>query len=138
MTIQVSVILWTVICFLCLLLILQKLLFAPMLRCMDAREKRVTNARERHRQNEELCASAKRAAEDAARAANEQAKKDAERIIAGEAARAEAELAACRNEETLACERYAGELSAEKEAFHRQTAEAVQQLSDAFAAGFLR
>lgn len=138
MTIQVSVILWTVICFLCLLLILQKLLFGPMLRCMDAREKRVADARERHRQNEEFSASAKRAAEDAARAANERAKKDAERIIAEETARAEAALTACRDTEKQACEQYAEALLAEREAFCRQTAEAAQQLSDAFAAGFFR
>ena len=138
MNIQISVILWTVICFLCLMFILQKLLFAPMLKCMDAREKRVADAKERHRQNEEISASAQKAAEDAALAANEQAKKDAERMIAEEIARAEAALAACRDEEKKACEQYAGALDAEREEFCRQTADAARTLGEAFVAGFFR
>lgn len=138
MNIQVSVILWTVICFLALMLILQKLLFAPMFKCMDAREKRVADARARHRQNEEISASAQKAAENAAREANEQAKKDAERIIAEEGARAETELSACRDEEKKACEQYAAALCAEREEFSRQTADVAEALSEVFVAGFFR
>ena len=47
MNIQVSVMVWTVICFLLLVLILQKLLFAPMLRMMDARTARIAAAKKR-------------------------------------------------------------------------------------------
>ena len=48
MNIQVSVIIWTVICFLALYLILKYLLFTPLLTLMDARQKKIAD-RERAR-----------------------------------------------------------------------------------------
>lgn len=47
MSIQISVIIWTVICFALLMLILHNLLFAPVLKLMDARRKRIDDAREK-------------------------------------------------------------------------------------------
>lgn len=44
MNIQLSVTLWTIICFVLLMLILQYLLFKPILKVMDDRQARVRNA----------------------------------------------------------------------------------------------
>lgn len=44
MNIQISVTLWTVICFVLLMVILRNLLFKPMLKVMDARRDRLENA----------------------------------------------------------------------------------------------
>ena len=45
MTIEPSLIVWTVLCFLALMLILKKLLFQPMLTFMDARNAKIEAAR---------------------------------------------------------------------------------------------
>lgn len=58
MTIQLSVTLWTILCFLALMVILDRLLFRPMLSFMDARREKIEAARalrenaEKERQNE--------------------------------------------------------------------------------------
>lgn len=44
MNIQLSVVLWTVICFVLLMLILHNLLFKPVLRVLDARREKIENA----------------------------------------------------------------------------------------------
>ena len=47
MTVQISVTVWTILCFLALMLILDKLLFRPMLSFMDARQEKIDRARAR-------------------------------------------------------------------------------------------
>lgn len=47
MTIQLPVLIWTVICFLLLMLILDRLLFRPMLSFMDERKARIDRAAEK-------------------------------------------------------------------------------------------
>lgn len=47
MTIQLSVLLWTIICFCLLMLILSKLLFGPMLKVMDERQEKIRRAGEK-------------------------------------------------------------------------------------------
>ncbi len=47
MSIQLSVIIWTVICFLLLMVILRNWLFKPVLEIMDKRRARIENAREK-------------------------------------------------------------------------------------------
>lgn len=44
MNIQVSVVLWTIICFVLLMLILHNLLFKPVLKVLDARREKIENA----------------------------------------------------------------------------------------------
>ncbi len=44
MTIQASVVIWTVLCFILLVLILNNLLFKPVLEIMDRRKARIENA----------------------------------------------------------------------------------------------
>ena len=47
MTIQVSIIIWTVICFSLLMLILHNWLFVPVLRMIDERRKKIEDARQK-------------------------------------------------------------------------------------------
>lgn len=44
MTIQLSLVVWTIICFVALFFILRSLLFEPILKLMDAREKKISDA----------------------------------------------------------------------------------------------
>lgn len=44
MTIQISVVIWTILCFLLLMLILDSLLFRPVLALLDKRRERIRNA----------------------------------------------------------------------------------------------
>ena len=46
MTVQVSVTIWTILCFLALMLILDRLLFRPLLSFMDKRREKIDRARE--------------------------------------------------------------------------------------------
>ena len=56
MTIQPSVVIWTVICFLLLVLILDRLLFRPVLALLDKRRERLDAAREKKARTERLAA----------------------------------------------------------------------------------
>lgn len=54
MTIQLSVTVWTIICFLLLMVILNKLLFKPILEVMDKRKERIKNAADKKTEFERL------------------------------------------------------------------------------------
>lgn len=54
MNIQISVIIWTVICFVALMLILRNLLFKPLLEVMDKRKERLENARKKKAEMENV------------------------------------------------------------------------------------
>ena len=56
MTIQLPVLLWTIICFAGAMLILHHLLFKPVLRVMDARRERIENAAGKKAEYERLAA----------------------------------------------------------------------------------
>lgn len=114
MTIQPSVLIWTIICFCLLMLILNKLLFRPLLQVMDARQTRIEAAREKQRKDQEsyeqavLALESAQAEEDRARAMEAaqrvaQAREQAEAQIAEAKRKHEQELAAY--EETLKQER---------------------------------
>ena len=68
MSINLSETIWTVICFLVLLIVLKKLLFDPLLRHMDARSARIASAQEALDRAENELRSAAEAKEEALRA----------------------------------------------------------------------
>ena len=53
MTIQLSILLWTLISFVVLMLVLNNLLFKPILSFMDARNEKISGAKKRKLENEE-------------------------------------------------------------------------------------
>lgn len=69
MSIQPSVVVWTVICFVLLMIILKNLLFTPVLKMLDSRKQKVEAAEKRLREIEEINAeNEKRLAAEKARA----------------------------------------------------------------------
>ncbi len=56
MNIQLSVIVWTVICFLLLMVILKNLLFAPVLKVLDSRREKIEAAKKKKADIEKLTA----------------------------------------------------------------------------------
>ena len=56
MTIQISVTIWTIICFVLLVIILNNLLFKPVLKCMDERKARIAAAHKKKEEYDRLSA----------------------------------------------------------------------------------
>ena len=74
MSIQPSVVVWTVICFLLLMVILKNLLFTPVLRMIDSRKEKVEAADKKLRDIESITAeNERRIAREKLRAENESA-----------------------------------------------------------------
>ena len=74
MSIQPSVLVWTVICFLLLMVILKNLLFTPVLRMIDSRKEKVEAADKKLRDIESITAeNERRIAREKLRAENESA-----------------------------------------------------------------
>lgn len=133
MTVQVSVTVWTILCFLALMLILDRLLFRPLLSFMDKRQGKVDAAREAKetalrqreeelRQREEDAAAAeKKAAQEAAAAV------DAART-AGAAAAAEKKTDSARR-----LEEQRAALEQESQAIQSSILPRMGELADAFA-----
>ena len=107
MTVQLPVVLWTVICFCLLIVILDRLLFRPMLSFMDAREEKIRAATDKR----EADARALREAEESldafrreeeariaalARDTVADAQRDAEEMTARAAAEGAAAVEECR------------------------------------------
>ena len=90
MTIQLPVLLWTVICFVLLMVILNRFLFRPMLAFMDRREERIRTAADTLRKREE---ARREAGEALARFREEEAERT-KRLSAQSVARAESDASA--------------------------------------------
>ena len=91
MTIQISVLIWTIICFCLLMLILDRLLFRPIHAFMDARSERLRLAREKKSRHEALLAEQEAERSAAAEAAQLSLARETQEKL--EAARREAAAA---------------------------------------------
>ncbi len=90
MTVQYPVLLWTVICFVLFAVILDRLLFRPLLAFMDRREERIRNAAETLRKRDE----ARREAEEGLARFREEEAERTKTLSAEAIARAEEEASA--------------------------------------------
>ena len=130
MTLQPSVILWTVICFCAAMLILDRLLFRPFFAVMDRRKARIAAAKERR---DELAAAEASAREAEARSAAE-AEAELQRLLAqraGEESQSRtAALAAARSAREEELEQYRQALEQEKQALWQQLEPRIGQLAD--------
>lgn len=79
MNIQPSVIIWTVICFLLLMVILKNLLFKPVLTILDKRKEKIASAEQKLRDIESI------SEENERRMAEETARAEAESVIQAKA-----------------------------------------------------
>ncbi len=99
MNIQISVVLWTIICFVLLMVILHYLLLKPMLAHLDKRKARIDNAKNKQLNDNKLVADLTENAQKSAKLAQEQALVDAQNRVSEKQAQAESDLAdASRNE----------------------------------------
>ena len=64
MSINISEVIWTIICFFALLFVLKTFLFGPLIRHMDERQKRIDAGLDEARQAEHARSEAHRAAEE--------------------------------------------------------------------------
>lgn len=133
MTIQISVVLWTVICFCLAMLILDKLLFKPLFAVMDKRNARISaadvSARERERELEERRESARLAAEEALADRRRQAREALDKAEHEAAAALQAERELCRSR---IIERES-ELASESDALETELEKGIESLAEAFA-----
>ncbi len=98
MTIQLPVLLWTVICFAALVLILDRLLFRPLLAFMDRRAARVAAAKEKAAAAERAAAEAEARRAELQQRAQEESARLSEETITQARAEAKARLAAAEAE----------------------------------------
>ena len=109
MSIQISVTVWTILCFIALMLVLDRLLFRPLLGFMDKRREKIDGARqarqtalrereEELQRREEARASAKKQAMQEATAALEDTRQEYAEKAAGKKADNERRIAELRSE----------------------------------------
>lgn len=77
MTVQISVTIWTILCFCAFMLILSRLLFKPMLSFMDARQEKIDRARQKKAAALQSRAEEEQQLQEARLAAHQKAEQDA-------------------------------------------------------------
>lgn len=106
MTIQLSVTVWTIICFLLLMVILNKLLFKPVLEVMDKRKERIKNAADKKAEIERLEAEYESELKLKKAAADEEQKKRVKGKIAAIRAESKASVESADSERLAMVEEY--------------------------------
>jgi len=133
MTIQPSVLIWTIICFCLMMVILNKLLFKPLLSFMDARNDRITRARAR---KQEFEAARQKALEDHSKAESEfrqEKAREAAEALASLQQTQEIILADAQARQEKALSAYEEELASEFEALNTELDRGRESLAQAFA-----
>ena len=137
MTIQPSVLIWTIICFCLAMLILNRLLFRPMLAFMDKRAQRLADARERATRLQAQAAEAERAAAERKARREELARREEIDRLATARSLASEQLAALRLSEEQSLEAYRCKLSEQKPALESAVFSATEEFASSLAGQFL-
>ena len=132
MTIQISVLLWTVITFCILMFFLNKFLFKPLLAFMDAREQKIASARERREKAALALETAEREAEQRRRAAEKQARDAAAAAILDAKRLAAKQTAEAENKYALLLEQRRSEMETEKRELQQNLDAGMDYLVTAF------
>lgn len=132
MTIQISVLLWTVITFCILMFFLNKFLFKPLLAFMDAREQKIASARERREKAALALETAEREAEQRRRAAEKQARDAAAAAILDAKRLAAKQTAEAENKYALLLEQRRSEMETEKRELQQNLDAGMDDLVTAF------
>lgn len=133
MNIQISVLLWTIICFCLLMLILNNLLFKPLLAVMDKRQERIRQAKEKQSINE---ASYARAIAEMEQAREDDKKRQAQimaQTVEEAHRQAEAQIAEARQEGIRQLETYGEELRREHDDMKAKLDAGADALAEVFA-----
>ena len=132
MTVQISVVLWTLICFALLYLILKFLLFRPLLAVMDRRTEKIENAR----RSAEQAAAARKLATEQAAAEREKQLEDLQEQIKNEAEEISREgktlLEQARKERIETVTNYRAEMEKEYAVEVETAREKMQSVADDF------
>ena len=132
MTIQISVLLWTVITFCILMFFLNKFLFKPLLAFMDAREQKIASARERREKAALALETAEREAEQRRRAAEKLARDAAAAAILDAKRLAAKQTAEAENRYALLLEQRRSEMETEKRELQQNLDAGMDDLVTAF------
>lgn len=123
MTIQISLVIWTVIGFTVLSLILNKFLFKPLLQVMDARNEKINKGKEERKAAMEREEKVRKANEIARAARQQEALKSAEKALADERKRSEIIIAEQKA-------KYDAELENIRRQYETDTSAAEENLSE--------
>ncbi len=133
MNIQLPVVIWTVICFLLLMLILRNLLFKPVLEILDKRKEKIARANKKKADIEALTAEHEKKLE----IIKEDEKIQRDNYIKGELKLIRIQNKTRTEEEKAArfarVEEYKKETEAEKEEIKKYFSESVQEIAKVFA-----
>lgn len=133
MTIQLSVLVWTIICFCLMMLILNKLLFKPLLAFMDARNDRIARAKVRKQEFEAARQAALEAHSKAEMEFRQEKAREAAEEVASLQQTQEKILAAAQARQEKALAAYEEELASEFEALNTELDRGRESLAQAFA-----
>lgn len=133
MNIQLSVLLWTIICFCLLMLILNKLLFKPLLSVMDARQEKIDRAREKKEFHARLYAQAEKDMEAQRTQQEQQWAADSAQEIAAARQSAEAQLEEAQKKSEQELEAYRERLIAESAELKLKLDAGMEALASTFA-----
>ena len=133
MTIQPSVLLWTIICFCLLMLILDRLLFRPMLAFMDKRRCRIARAKETIAERNRALAEAEEKAAAYREECSKQAAEQRAAVLESARARADEAVSAAQKKSEQILRQYEAECSAEIKEMEIGLMRRADKLVDAFA-----
>ncbi len=133
MTIQLSVVVWTVLCFGALMLILHHLLFKPVLRVLDARRERLEAAERRRREFEATAEEYARQAAEHQQETEERRRRQLRDSLAAMRAEAKETLEAAKDERVVMMDRYREQADADQTAILSVLGEQSDALATAFA-----
>lgn len=133
MTIQLSVLIWTIICFCLLMLILNKLLFKPLLSVMDARQEKIDKAREKKESHARLYAQAEKDMEEHRALQEKQWAENAAAEVASARSSAQAQLEEAQKQSEQELEAYRQALASESAELKLKLDAGVEALASTFA-----
>lgn len=133
MNIQLSVALWTIICFCLAMLILNKLLFKPLLQVMDARQEKIDRARGKQKAHMEAYEQELKALEEAREAEKQQKILQAAAALQASQEQTGLDLAAQRQADAAEIEAYREQLMAESQVLKTKLDDGLEALATTFA-----
>lgn len=133
MNIQLSVLLWTIICFCLMMLIMNKLLFKPLLSVMDARQEKINGAREKKESHARLCAQAEKEIEEHRALQEKQWAENAAAEVAAARENAEKRLEEAQKQNEQKLEDYRQTLTSESAELKSKLDAGVEALATTFA-----
>ncbi|MBQ6507867.1 MAG: hypothetical protein IJI07_00185 [Flexilinea sp.] len=129
MTIQISLVIWTVIGFVTLSLILNKFLFKPLLSLMDARNEKIRKAEEERKAAIEREEKIRKARELSNQARIKEAIKSTERDLENERKKTEEIIAAKKAEYDALLEKERNKFEADTKAAEEDLSESIDKLA---------